>query len=106
MTSMGGPGKAPAWHKLPQTRLPNGLNIRYVSRKDVAFLYREIYEEQNYLRGLCLKQGNTVLDIGANIGLFGLRAAEALGVQVQYIHHTATSEDGCMVVGRPDHAVS
>ena len=80
-----GPGKAPTWHKLPQTRLPNGLKIRYVSRKDVPFLYREVYEEQNYLQGLSLRHGNTVLDIGANIGLFGLRAAETVGAQVKIL---------------------
>ena len=72
-----------SWRTLPQTRLPNGLQIRYVSRRDVAFLYREIYQEQNYLRGLSLSKGDTVLDIGANIGLFGLRAAETVGASVR-----------------------
>ncbi|KAK9866875.1 hypothetical protein WJX84_010205 [Apatococcus fuscideae] len=71
--------QATAWQDLPKTRLPNGLNIRYVSRRDVAFLYREVYEEQGYLKGLSLKRGDTVLDVGANIGLFALRAAETVG---------------------------
>ena len=74
--------RALARQDLPQTKLPNGLSIRYVSRRDVPFLYREIYEEQNYLSGLSLKRGDTVLDVGANIGLFGLRAAETVGREV------------------------
>ena len=75
--------QATAWQDLPKTRLPNGLNIRYVSRRDVAFLYREVYEEQGYLKGLSLKRGDTVLDVGANIGLFALRAAETVGPEVK-----------------------
>ena len=38
--------------------LPNGLRIRHVSRPDVPFLYREVYEEQSYVRhGISLRRG-------------------------------------------------
>ena len=89
---LGGPVHSGAknWQALPQTKLPNGLAIRYVSRRDVPFLYREVYEEQNYLSGLSLRRGDTVLDVGANIGLFGLRAAETVGREVR--RHRACPE--------------
>ena len=65
------------------TRLPNGLAVRYVSKRDVAFLYQEIYQQRCYLRhGISLPRGGTVLDIGGNIGLFALSAAEQLGPEV------------------------
>ncbi|KAK9837978.1 hypothetical protein WJX74_008922 [Apatococcus lobatus] len=35
------PSRALPWQDLPQTKLPNGLGIRYVSRRDVPFLYPE-----------------------------------------------------------------
>lgn len=38
--------------------LPNGLRIRHVSRPDVPFLYREVFEEQSYVRhGISLRHG-------------------------------------------------
>ena len=65
-------------------RLPNGLAVRYVSKRDVAFLYQEIYQQRCYLRhGISLPRGGTVLDIGGNIGLFALSAAEELGPEVR-----------------------
>ena len=39
--------------------LPNGLRIRHVSRPDVPFLYREVFEEQSYARhGISLRHGH------------------------------------------------
>jgi hypothetical protein len=65
----------------PRTvHLPNGLEVRCVSRRGVPFLYNEVYAQCSYLRhGITLPRGGTVLDVGANIGLFSLRAAELLG---------------------------
>lgn len=64
-------------------RLPNGCVFRYVSKDDVRFLYKEIYTERGYLRhGIQLQQGDTVIDVGANIGLFSAFAAEAVGPEV------------------------
>lgn len=41
------------------------------------FLYEEVYCQQQYLQhGVGLKPGDTVVDVGANIGLFSLFAAE------------------------------
>lgn len=64
----------------PVTHLPNGLEVCYASKHDVSFLYREIFEEQLYLQhGIQLAQGDTVVDIGGNIGFFALFAAQLVG---------------------------
>ncbi|GAQ79198.1 hypothetical protein KFL_000260140 [Klebsormidium nitens] len=56
--------------------LPNGLIVHSVSEADVAFLYEEIWEQCSYLdHGISIGPGDTVLDVGANIGLFTIQAA-------------------------------
>ena len=53
--------------------LPNGLQIVHLNRYETEYLYKEIFEDQIYLRhGIRLQDGDTVIDIGANIGLFSL----------------------------------
>ena len=71
--------------KLQTTTLPNGLRIAFVSRPDVSFLYREIFSDPCcYLRGgVACSAGDTVVDVGANIGFFALRAAELVGSSVR-----------------------
>ena len=54
----------------------NGKNIAYVSKVDVAFLYREIEGKRCYFQhGIALAKGDTVIDVGANIGIFAAQAA-------------------------------
>ena len=66
--------------------LPDGRHVQYVSKPDVAFLYHEIYDKQAYLQhGVQLHPGNTVLDVGANIGLFADYAAQKVGEQGRVI---------------------
>jgi len=61
---------------------PNGLKITYVSKEDAVFLYKEIFEDQGYLKGgISLKAGDVVLDIGANIGLFSLYCRNLVGMK-------------------------
>jgi hypothetical protein len=68
---------------LATARLPTGLLVRCVSKRDVPFLYREIYERRCYLsHGITLPRGGTVIDCGANIGLFSMQAAQELGSEV------------------------
>ena len=68
---------------LPTATLPNGLKAAYISRNDLFFLYHEIYEQQSYLQhGIHLQPGDTVLDVGANVGLFSLFASAAVGTKV------------------------
>jgi FkbH-like protein/FkbM family methyltransferase len=53
--------------------LPNGLEIAHLNRYETDYLYKEIFEDQTYLKhGIQLRDGATVVDIGANIGLFSL----------------------------------
>jgi FkbH-like protein/FkbM family methyltransferase len=57
----------------PTCVLPNGLEVAHLQRYEADYLYREIFEDQCYLKhGIGLAEGATVLDIGANIGLFSL----------------------------------
>lgn len=57
--------------------LPSGQEIAFISKPDVAFLYREVFQKQAYIQhGVTLSPGNTVLDVGANIGLFAAFAAK------------------------------
>jgi len=56
-----------------RTVLPNGLEIVHLNRYETDYVYQEIFEDQCYLRhDIRLPDGGTVLDIGANIGLFSL----------------------------------
>jgi FkbH-like protein/FkbM family methyltransferase len=53
--------------------LPNGLEIVHLNQYETDYLYKEIFADQCYLRhGIGLQDGDTVVDIGANIGLFSL----------------------------------
>ena len=57
----------------PRHVLPNGLEIVHLNRHETDYVYREIFEDQSYLRhDIRLADGDTVVDIGANIGLFTL----------------------------------
>ncbi|GAB4515041.1 MAG: FkbM family methyltransferase [Anaerolineae bacterium] len=60
--------------KAQRVRLPNGMEV-YSKRKEEALLmYSEVGD---YVRhGLSLQPGATVLDVGANIGMFSLWAYE------------------------------
>jgi FkbH-like protein/FkbM family methyltransferase len=57
----------------PRYVLPNGLEIVQLNQYETKYVYKEIFEDQCYLRhGIRLRDGATVVDIGANIGLFSL----------------------------------
>jgi len=53
--------------------LPNGVEIVHLNRYETDHVYKEIFEDQCYTRhGIRLPDRATVVDIGANIGLFSL----------------------------------
>ena len=53
--------------------LPNGLEIVHLNQYETDYLYQEIFRDECYLRhGIRIQDGDTVVDIGANIGLFSL----------------------------------
>lgn len=56
--------------ELVEYRLPNGLEILCVSQAEAAALYHEIFTQRCWLEGgVRLRDGDTVVDVGANIGL-------------------------------------
>ncbi len=60
-----------------EVTLPNGLVVEAPNRGEATFLYEEIFGRGTYLRhGIDLADGATVLDVGANIGLFAVSLAQ------------------------------
>jgi FkbM family methyltransferase len=67
---MQGAGAATAPHSF---RLPNGLTVYGLSADDTLMVYRDIFEDDCYRRhGVTVRDGDCVLDVGANTGLFVL----------------------------------
>ncbi|MEM9089168.1 MAG: FkbM family methyltransferase [Cyanobacteria bacterium P01_F01_bin.53] len=57
--------------------LPNQLEIAHLNQYETEYLYQELFLDLVYLkRGIELKDGDCVVDIGANIGLFTLFAQQ------------------------------
>jgi natural product biosynthesis luciferase-like monooxygenase protein/FkbM family methyltransferase len=60
---------------LERFRLPNGMLVAQRSGFRTNVTYREVFEDAIYLRhGVRLRDGDTVFDVGANIGMFSLFA--------------------------------
>ena len=52
-------------------KLPNGETIHYIDKATAKWVYKEIYEDNEYLKfGIEVKDGNTIFDVGGNIGMF------------------------------------
>jgi len=64
--------------------LPNGMPVVHKNRSETEFLYRELFEDNAYLRhGIRLGPEACVFDVGANIGLFALAMArQCPGVKI------------------------
>ncbi|NJP22325.1 MAG: amino acid adenylation domain-containing protein, partial [Hydrococcus sp. CRU_1_1] len=57
--------------------LPNGVTIAHLNKNETDFVYQEIFEQQSYLKhGIVINDGDCIFDVGANIGLFTLFAAQ------------------------------
>jgi amino acid adenylation domain-containing protein/FkbM family methyltransferase len=64
----------PLWEKVVHL-LPDGSPVAHLNRNETEYLYAEIFERQAYLRhGIAIRDGDCVVDAGANIGLFTLLA--------------------------------
>ncbi|MCB0100042.1 MAG: FkbM family methyltransferase, partial [Caldilineaceae bacterium] len=58
-------------------QLPNGMTIAHQNRYETDYLYIEIFQDQAYLKhGITIKDGDCIVDIGANIGMFTLFAQQ------------------------------
>jgi phthiocerol/phenolphthiocerol synthesis type-I polyketide synthase E len=69
-------GEGPA---LRRATLPNGMNVAYQTKAELAQFYDDIFEKQVYTsRGIVLADGATVFDVGANIGLFTVFVAHCV----------------------------
>jgi len=55
---------------------PSTINVLDISALDA---YQEIFLEQVYEKYNRMKEGDVILDIGANIGIFSIKAAKAVG---------------------------
>lgn len=54
-------------------QLPNGLAVSYLNTNETAFLYKDIFENNAYLKfGIEIPKDACVLDVGANIGMFAM----------------------------------
>jgi FkbM family methyltransferase len=54
-----------------QARLPNGAPFYYYNKLEMLYLYDEIFTGNDYIHELIdYHDGNVVVDVGANIGLF------------------------------------
>jgi FkbM family methyltransferase len=54
------------------------MAVAELNRNETDYIYREIFEHRAYFRhGIMLQAGDTILDVGANIGLFTLFASLA-----------------------------
>jgi FkbM family methyltransferase len=51
--------------------LPNGLSVQGLTKDDTLMIYKDIFEDDCYrLHGVTIKDGDCIVDVGANTGLF------------------------------------
>jgi len=73
-----------------ETILPNGRKIFEINNHETKFVYNEIFVDRVYeSHGLSLEPGSAIFDIGANIGLFALYAAERFPASKLYCFEPA-----------------
>lgn len=59
---------------ISEINLANGKKVFYLNKEEIEFLD---YQIESYIKhGIRLKKGNTVFDVGANIGMFSLYCCE------------------------------
>jgi hypothetical protein len=57
--------------KKKQTRLPDGTMFYYRNKLETLYMYKEIFDNGAYADDLVkYNDGDTVVDVGANIGLY------------------------------------
>lgn len=64
---------------MKQFRCPNGLRVWSAPKSggETTFIFREIFEQRCYEQhGVAIRDGDVILDVGANVGLFALSVME------------------------------
>jgi amino acid adenylation domain-containing protein/FkbM family methyltransferase len=65
----------PLWGSAAVHLLPDGSPVVFVNRKEADAAYEQIFVEQAYLRhGISIKDGDCIVDVGADIGIFAVFA--------------------------------
>jgi amino acid adenylation domain-containing protein/FkbM family methyltransferase len=65
------------WGNQRSYELANGMFIAHQNKNETDFIYQEIFLHNNYLQhGICIPTAAIIFDVGANIGLFSLFAAQ------------------------------
>ena len=63
----------PLWDRTSTYVLPDGAAVAHLNKSETDYIYNEIFVRQAYLRhGITVRDGDCIVDAGANIGLFTL----------------------------------
>jgi FkbM family methyltransferase len=66
----------PLWDTTSIHILPDGTAVAHLNRNETEYIYREVFVLQAYLRhGITVRDGDCIVDAGANIGLFTVFAS-------------------------------
>lgn len=66
----------PLWDKTSVHVLPDGSPVAHLNRNETEYIYNEIFVLQAYMRhGITVREGDCIVDAGANIGLFTMFAS-------------------------------
>jgi len=66
----------PLWGSNASYVLPDGAPVAHLNRNETDYIYNEIFVLQAYLRhGITIQDGDCIVDVGANIGLFTVFAS-------------------------------
>ncbi len=64
------------WGSKAVYTLPDGLPVAHLNQNETSYIYKEIFVLQAYLRhGITIRDGDCIVDAGANIGLFTVFAS-------------------------------
>jgi iturin family lipopeptide synthetase A len=74
----------PLWRHAAVHVLPDGTPVAHLNRSETDYIYKEIFVLQAYRRhGITIREGDCILDAGANIGLFTVFASRlARGLRI------------------------
>ena len=63
----------PLWTAKNVYQLPGGFSVAHLNKSETDIFYDEVFIRQRYFRnGITVENGDCILDVGANIGLFAL----------------------------------